>query len=52
MTIQSSGSHTCLPSDILQAGVGAKSRKRLLCHFQDALAVSPTVGTGLALHGL
>ena len=39
VTIQSSGSNASLFGDIVQAGVRAETGKRLLRHFQDALAI-------------
>ena len=52
VTIQSSGSDTRLFGNIVQAGVGAKAGKRLLRHFQNALAVALRVCARLSLGGL
>ncbi len=52
VTIQSSGSHSRLSGNIVQAGVSAKSSKRLLRHLQNALAVSLRIRARLSLGGL
>jgi hypothetical protein len=52
VTIQGSGSDTCLSRNIVQAGVGPLACKRLLCRFQDAPAVPLSVCSRFSLHGL
>ena len=48
MAIESSGSYAGLFGDIVEAGVRAKTGKRLLRHLQNSLAVPLRVGTRLS----
>ena len=47
VAIQGSRSDFSLPGNIVQAGVGARARERLLRDFQDALAVALGVSARL-----
>ena len=52
VTIQSPSSNACLFGDIVQAGVGAKTGKRLLRDLQNALAVPLSICARLSPDGL
>src|SRR5580700_3352773 len=48
MPVQGSRPHAGLLGDLVEAGIGAGLRKRLLRHFQNALAVATGIGPRLA----
>jgi hypothetical protein len=48
VAIERAGSDARLFGDVVQAGVGSEARKRFLGNFDDALAVSLGIHTGLA----
>lgn len=52
VTVQSSGSNSCLFGNIVQAGVRAKTCKRLLRHLQNTLAVPLRIRARLSGDGL